>query len=157
MKCTKCQNIVKIENAKFCPLCGGELVEEIKLAKYTRGQFFSLTGDEEFAKSWEEVRAMDAGSALAWLRDNPPIHRVYRFFGAWKPPGFRHSFNRYVTVEELDDVFRFGKVFAKQSDLTFLNMKEIGKNSFFTKEECEEAIKKALDMFKKNNGGGQDG
>lgn len=154
MKCTRCGNEIKVKDAKFCPFCGGTIEKQEELAGYTRGQFFSYTGDSEFREAWEAVKEMTADDALAWFREHPPTHFVYRFVGEWVGEHrgrkraragaiLRDSVKYYCSPEE--------KVTAKMYRLTCGLLSGIGKDAFWTKEECEAAIREELENVKKDS------
>lgn len=141
-KCKKCGNAIKVKDAKFCPFCGEVIEPEEEFAGYTRGQYFSFTGDSEFKDVWEKVRNMSAEDALAWIREYPHTHYVYRFFGKWSDRNgdrVRH-FARCIYDCEVKEVSTIGEVTPKKYKLTTALLGEIGKQAFFTEEECKEAI-----------------
>ena len=78
MKCEKCGNEIKIKEAKFCPFCEEVVEQKEGLAGYTRAQFFSVTGDEEFSNLWEEIKNMTADEFLSWLMSRPKAKYVWK-------------------------------------------------------------------------------
>lgn len=148
MKCAQCGNEVKVKGAKFCPFCGGEIEQGAELAGYTRLQFFSVMGDAEFQNQWDELKSMSAAEVLDWLRGNPPIQYVYRFYGEWHIPSYpphRGNWSRFICRDDIKDVSKNGKVYAKRAKLVRQNFSDIGKNVFLTHEECEAAIKEEIE------------
>lgn len=145
MKCTRCGKKIKMDDANFCPFCGGELEEEEELAGYTRAAYFSISGDDEFQEEWENIKKLDAKQFLEWLRGKPKARYVYRFHGNWtvgKGTSFCSRFNRIICKHEVAPVIgNSGTVTAKRTKLTYPMLKEIGENAFITKEDCELAIK----------------
>lgn len=142
MKCEKCWNEIKVKEAMFCPFCGAPVEQKEELAGYTRGQFFSVTGDEEFFKAWEEVKNMDRDEALKWLRGYPIVHYVYRIFAEWED-GSRH-YRRFINKDWINSVLsKNGKIYAQKAKLPLSALKDIGYTAFLTKEECNAAIEDA--------------
>lgn len=150
MKCARCGNEVKVKEAKFCPFCGQEIEQCAELAGYTRLQFFSAMGDTEFQNKWDEVKSMSAAEALAWLREKPPVHYVYRFFGEWEEPDKykkRGVSKRsgFICNGDISYVAKHGSVTVKRSKLVHQIFGDIGTDAFWTREECEAAIKEEIE------------
>lgn len=140
MKCEKCNNEIKIKNAKFCPFCGEPIAEKVELANYTRAQFFSVGGDDEFREAWEKVRSMSANEAILWLREHPPVHYVYRIFGEWKSNSISGFSSKCIRRYCVKAVCKNGKCYPKKYKCTVGDLYYIGNEVFLTEEECKEAI-----------------
>lgn len=141
MKCEQCGNEVKIKEAKFCPFCGGAIEQKEKLAGYTRAQFFSVTGDEEFAKSWNEIRNMSAAEFLSWIREHPTAKYVWKIYGKYRDG--RRTRRMFVYKSEVKELLKepSGEVYARKSIFTFPDLIGNGVDIFNTEEECNAAIK----------------
>lgn len=147
MKCKKCGGEIKPKAAKFCSFCGVQLEQKEELSGYTRAQFFGFTGDDEFRASWESLKSMSADEFLHWIRQKPPAHYVYRFYGIW-PSDYRfhgrREYARCIYRNDIKGVNKIGKVVAKKYRLTCQILPRIGIDAFWGKEECEAAIREEI-------------
>lgn len=152
MKCEKCNNEIKIKNAKFCPFCGVEIKERSEFAPYTRAQYFSLTGDDEFCEAWKDVRNMNADEALSWFREHPQAKYIYSFFGVWNSTNdTKKIYRRSINRNHIKRISMIGSVCPKRYKLTMDALGEIGEEVFLTEEECNSAIMEEINGGKNEN------
>lgn len=164
MNCPKCNFVFGDMKPNFCPNCGKKIIlaEDVPKNFIRRVDYLRFLDKGRFLRFWENISPLDAEGAYQWLQEWQPNITVFTIEGTclfelvnWEGEVCsKKEVTHTLSAEEVKEwltnkhrencKFKPKKTYLKKNSSPYT----YGEKWWWTREECELAIKESIDSAK---------